>query len=113
MHYYQMLLEEMQKQMQKQNKIEIDILVERMQKQNKIEIAILEERMRNHIDDDGNNILESFPYWVKLQTPIIQYGGYVGWLKTNFDKKAYLRPWPHLVYFKNAEDAMAFKLRWI
>lgn len=76
-------------------------------------LKALEKRIENHIDDNGDCILDLYPYYVELPTPIIDLGDFVGWLSENFHKKDYLRPWPNLVYFKNEEDAMAFKLRWI
>jgi len=91
--------------------------LEEVKKQNQYELEILRKRMNNHIDELGNNILIRFPYLVELPTPIIDFfdkdDSFVLWLRRNIDEHDYSRPWPHLVYFKNGEDAVAFKLRWI
>jgi len=83
---------------------------------NELKLKILEKRIENHIDELGNNILDKFPYLVKLLSPLVEYyksGDYIIWLKQNIDEHDYSMEWPHLIYFKNAEDAMAFKLRWL
>jgi len=85
-------------------------------KQMYIELDILEYRISNHIDASGNNILEKFPYLIKLPTPLVGYfknANFIRWLETNIEIENYIHPWPDLIYFKYAEDAIGFKLRWI
>lgn len=93
-----------------------EIRLKKRHKDNLDELAAIQKRIKNHIDEDGNNILERFPYFVELIDPFKEFdrsNNFIDWLEKNITKEKFLRPWPNLVYFKNSEDAMAFKLRWI
>ena len=69
----------------------------------------------NDLDRDGNTILDKFPHLVELTPPVLddRYHGFIEWLDENVNKGEFLRAWVTKVYFKNEEDAVAFKLRWL
>ena len=78
------------------------------------EMSILTNRIDNHLDENGKCILDEFPYLVELLPPIVdeKYDGFLDWLDEHIKEDEFTREWVSLVYFKNEEDAMAFKLRW-
>lgn len=79
------------------------------------EMARITHIIDNHLDKDGNIILDKFPHLVELIPPLIdeKYDGFLDWLDENVKEDEFTREWVTQVYFKNEEDAIAFKLRWL
>jgi len=78
------------------------------------EVKILMERIENNIDEDGNNILDTYPYLVSLTPPVYKYPAELfEWLPKNVHTDNFLHAWPDKIYFKCEEDAMGFKLAWL
>lgn len=82
------------------------------------EMAKITHYLNNDLDANGNTILDKFPHRVVLEH---RWNGenqervdwdFIDWLDENINKDDFLREWVTRVYFKNEEDAVAFKLRW-
>lgn len=78
------------------------------------ELRRLEELIENDIDSNGKYILDDYPYRVILEQPFADkvYDGCLDWVDNNIAPDEYYRAWVTRFYFKNEEDATAFKLRW-
>ena len=79
------------------------------------EMARITHIIDNHLDSDGNSILDKFPHLVELSPPFIdsKYDGCLEWVSENIKRGQHKRVWVTKFYFKNMEDAAAFKLRWL
>jgi len=79
------------------------------------EMARIAYIIDNHLDSNGKYILDEFPYLIELAPPLIneKYDGFLEWLDENIKEVEFTREWVTRVYFKNEEDAVAFKLRWL
>ena len=83
--------------------------------QNLKELRRLMDMADNDRDSNGVYILNDYPYRVILNDGAFgskKYDGCLEWLENNVDERAYRRVWVNRFYFKNEEDATAFKLKW-
>ena len=78
------------------------------------ELRRLEELIEKDIDSNGKYILDDYPHRVILEQPFSDkiYDGCLDWVDANIKKGDCYRAWVTRFYFKNEEDATAFKLRW-
>ena len=78
------------------------------------ELTRLRKLIENDCDEEGVCILNDFPHRVILSPPIGQRRTYkfLDWLDENIKPNAYKRIWVDHFYFKNIEDAVAFKILW-
>jgi len=87
----------------------------RKQAEDAVELAIIRQWMIDDLDEDGNNILEKYPYVVVLEAGVSFMSkcdnGMLDWLDENVGSN-FKRIWVTKIYFKNAEDAILFKLTW-
>lgn len=97
----------------------MEILKKELDEYNVKEMARIHHYLDNDLDSDGNTILDKFPHRVVLEhrqngekVESIDWG-FIDWLDENIKEDEFTREWVTRVYFKNEEDAVAFKLRWL
>lgn len=90
-------------------------LKKELEEKSKKGLARVAKLIENDLDGNGNTILDKYPHRVELEPPLVaeKYRGFLDWLNENIKEDEFTRAWVTRVYFKNEEDAVAFKLRWM
>lgn len=90
---------------------EIEQYFEEKRRRQELELELLKELIESGCDEEGNYILEEYPYKVVLAR-IQDIEEALQWAERNVNQNTFMRVWVDHFYFKNLEDATGFKLIW-